>query len=59
MYVHTCAKWNVASAEIEGDVGDELEHWNEEENDVEEEIVVVWAGRSKDDVGMDIRNHSP
>jgi hypothetical protein len=61
MCVHPRVKWNEASAEIEGDVGDELEleHWNED--DPWDEIVVVRAGSSKleDDVGTDIQNPSP
>jgi hypothetical protein len=62
MYVHARAKSNVASTEIEGDVGDdvgdELELRNGE-GYVEDEIVVVRAGCSEDDVGADAWNPSP
>jgi hypothetical protein len=60
MCIHACVKWNVVLAEIEGDIGDdvEVEHRNEED-DVEDEIVVVRPGRSEDDVGTDMRNLSP
>jgi hypothetical protein len=49
MCVHARAKWNVASAESEGDVGVsfegklELQHPNKEEN-AGDQIVVVWSG---------------
>jgi hypothetical protein len=55
----------VASGEIEGDAGDDVEdklwldHRNEVVNDARDEIVVVQAGRWKDDVGTDTQNPSP
>jgi hypothetical protein len=66
-YVHARTKWNVGSADVAGgedDIEDqledelELEHRNEEDN-AWDNIVVLPAGRSKDDVSTDTQNPSP
>lgn len=50
--IHAGAKWNGALTEIEGDIGDELEgELRNQEDNAGDEIVVVLAGRSEDDVG--------
>lgn len=59
MYIHAHAKLNVASAEIEGDIGDELEPEHQNKDDGGDKIAVVQAGCSEDDVGMEKQNHSP